>query len=261
MTDRAATTIARLLTHRSIRRFAPDPVPEEVLARWIEAGQAASTSSHVQAYAAIRVSDPETRARLAELTGGQRQVAEAGVFLVICSDSRRHQLVCSRAGDPCVENFESFLVAAIDASLFAQNLVVAAESEGAGICYIGGLRTELAAVDALLELPSGVYPLFGLCLGTPAEDPDVKPRLPIEEVLYEERVPEDATTLEQIDLYDTVMGEHYAARGLSGRNWSGGVRRKRGKPHRIELPDYYASKGASLDGAGSAETKNGNAEQ
>ena len=66
---------------------------------------------------------------------------------------------------------EAFLVAVVDASLFAQNLCIAFESLGYGICYIGGLRNRLDEVDGLLELPHGVYPLYGLCVGRPAEDP------------------------------------------------------------------------------------------
>lgn len=246
MSDHTDKTIEGLLAHRSIRRFAPDPVPEAALERWVRAGQAASTSSHVQATSVIRIVDPEARERLVELTGGQRQVADAGAFLVICGESRRHRLLAERAGTPCRENFESFLVAAIDAALFAQNLVVAAESEGMGICYIGGLRNDLPAVDALLELPAGVFPLFGLCLGTPAADPAVKPRLPLEGVLFTDRYGSDAQLERAIDTHDEVMGAHYAARGLEGRTWSGGVARKIAALHREELAEYYRSKGARI---------------
>ncbi len=250
MSQQGDATILGMLEHRSIRRFTNDPVSTETLERWVQAGQAASTSSHVQAFSAIRITEPKTRERLVELTGGQRQVAEAGAFLVICGDSRRHRLLATNAGTPCHENFESFLVAAIDAALFAQNLVVAAESEGAGICYIGGLRNDLPAVDALLELPAGVFPLFGLCLGTPAEDPAVKPRLPIAGVLFTDRYPGDGELERAIEEHDAAMAKHYAERGLPGRNWSGGVGRKRAVPHRTELPEYYTSKGARLDGRG-----------
>ena len=242
--------IEHLLAHRSIRKFTADPVSDADLARWVRAGQAASTSSHVQAYAAIRVRDPDTRARLVELTGGQPQVAEAGAFLVIAADGRRHQLIGADLGSPPAENLESFLVSVIDATLFAQNLVVAAESEGQGICYIGGLRNDLPAVTELLELPTGVFPLYGLCIGTPAEDPAVKPRLSVAGVLYEERVPDDETVRKSIAAHDDEMAEYYSSRGLDGRNWSGGVVRKRRVAHRDRLDEYYTSQGANL---GSAE--------
>ena len=59
----------------------------------------------------------------------------------------------------------------------AQSLVTAAESESLGICYIGGIRNNPGPVSALLRLPQGVYPVFGLCLGYPDQDPEIKPRL------------------------------------------------------------------------------------
>jgi hypothetical protein len=139
-------------------------------------------------------------------------------------------------------------VSVVDASLFAQNLGLAAESRGLGLCYIGGLRNDLPAVDALLELPEGVYPLFGLCLGVPATRPARKPRLPVEALLVEERYPDDATMLELIDGYDASMAAYYAERGLSGRDWSGGVLRKNAVARRQGLLDYYTDKGARLDG-------------
>ena len=244
--------IEHLLAHRSIRQFTADPVSDADLARWVRAGQAASTSSHVQAYLAIRVRDASTRARLVELTGGQPQVADAGAFLVIAADARRHQLIGADLRSPPAENLESFLVSVIDATLFAQNLVVAAQSEGQGICYIGGLRNDLPAVTELLELPRGVFPLYGLCLGTPAEDPAVKPRLPVEGVLFEDRVPDDETLRRSIATHDDEMAAYYASRGLEGRNWSGGVMRKRRVAHRDQLDEYYTAQGANL---GSAEAR------
>lgn len=65
-------TIERLKSHRSIRKFTDQPVSRELLVALIEAGQAAATSSHVQAYSVIHVKNPETRETIAELAGGQR---------------------------------------------------------------------------------------------------------------------------------------------------------------------------------------------
>ena len=115
--------LSTLLEHRSIRRFRADPIPEVDLHRAVDAGQRAATSSNIQAYCAIRISDPDRLERLVALTGGQRKVAECPLFLAICGDTRRHRLVASRAGRPHVSNLEAFMLAAIDASLFAQKAV------------------------------------------------------------------------------------------------------------------------------------------
>ena len=119
-----------LLAHRSIRRFSTEPVVEEDLRQAVAAGQQAATSSNIQGYCAIRIRDAKRLKRLVKLTGGQKKVAECGAFLVICGDTRRHRLLARRSGRPHVSNLEAFMLALIDASLFAQNMVVALESLG-----------------------------------------------------------------------------------------------------------------------------------
>ena len=75
---------------------------------------------------------------------------------------------------------EDLLVATTDVALFAQNIAVAAESKGYGICYIGGVRNQPEAIAELLQLPKGVAPMYAMSIGVPNEANDVKPRLPID---------------------------------------------------------------------------------
>ena len=149
-------TISLMMRHRSIRRYMPEPVPDHHVRQAVEAGQAASTSSAVQAYSLIQVTDPDHRQRLAELTGPQEKVARSGAFFIVCGDARRHRLFAERAGERYAARLEGFLLAVIDATLFAQNLVLAFESLGYGVCYIGGLRNQLPEVDRLLAVPEGI---------------------------------------------------------------------------------------------------------
>lgn len=233
--------------HRSIRKFAPTPVPDEDVRSAVAAAQCAATSSWIQAYALLQVEDPSTRRQLVPLVGGQSQVAEAGAFFVVLGDTRRHRILAERAGAPYANNLEVFLLAVIDASLFAQNLALAFEAQGYGICYIGGLRNELASVDRLLELPHGVYPLFGLTVGVPAEDPAPRPRMPVEGVWFKDRYPTDDEVLAQVARHDVEARAHYAARGLANRDWSGATWRKFRAAMRPDLARYYTEKGASLE--------------
>lgn len=239
--------IDTLLRHRSIRTYADGPVRDEDILRAVAAGQAASTSSAVQAYCLIRVRDPETREHLAQLTGPQEKVAKAGAFFVICGDTRRHRLACARDGLPYDAKLEAFLLSVIDATLFAQNLVVAFESMGYGICYIGALRNQLFEADAALALPQGVFPLYGLCVGVPAEEPLPRPRLDPQSVLFEEHYPDDQTILAQLEEYDTRYRDYLRGRGAEERDWSAIMARKFSQLERVDLGAYYRSKGANLD--------------
>lgn len=240
-------TLELLRRHQSVRSFDPTELDASEVRAAIEAARWASTSSNVQAYSLLRVTDPGRRERLAELSGGQPQVAQAPAFFVVCGDQRRHRLVAADAGQPYAANLETFLLAVVDASLFAQNLALAFESLGWGICFIGGLRNRLPEVDALLELPEGVLPLYGLCAGRPAEENGQRPRLPLEAVYFEDRYPDDSELRALIARYDRVSAEYYAARGAPGRDWSGGIWRKFRQPRREHLAQFYRSKGALLD--------------
>lgn len=82
-------TLSLLMNHRSIRKFTDEPVTEEQLKTIVAAGQMASTSSNVQAYSIIAITDSEKKRRLAELAGNQAYIVECPVFLVWCADLYR----------------------------------------------------------------------------------------------------------------------------------------------------------------------------
>jgi len=239
--------INQMHAHRSIRKYTDRPVPDETIQAAFEAAQCAATSANIQVYSTIRVTDPDTLAQLVTLTGGQQKVAECGAFFVVCGDIRRHRLLAKRADSPCRENLESFLLCAVDASLFAQNLVLAFESLGWGTCYIGGLRNDLKGVDKLLSLPEGVYPFFGLCVGEAAEEPWKRPRLPLPAVLFEDSYPDDEALLAMMDAYDDDMAAYYEQRGASGRRWVSQMDSFFAEPRRTGDRTFYQSQGASFD--------------
>ncbi|MEC7587984.1 MAG: oxygen-insensitive NADPH nitroreductase, partial [Pseudomonadota bacterium] len=173
-------TIDLLTSHRSIRKFTDEPVDPDLFSRLVEAAQASASSSFLQGVTIIRVTDPGKRVALRDVAGGQAYVEMAPEFLVFCADLSRPMRCCRQHGGTPAEGLtEQFVIATVDAALYAQNLVIAAESAGLGICYIGALRNDPAKVTELLDLPQQVYPVFGLCLGHPAQDPEVKPRLPV----------------------------------------------------------------------------------
>jgi len=239
-------TLDLMKQHRSVRRFKDQPIPDDHIRQAVAAGQMASTSSAVQAYCCLHIRNQGTREQLAVLAGDQKQVAHGGAFLVLCADTRVHRLLAERAGEPYHATLEAFLVAVIDASLFAQNLALAFESMGYGICYIGGLRNRLPDVDALLELPHGTYPLFGMCVGVPDQAPSQRPRLPIEAVLFDDRCPDDTALLDVLGGYDERYRRFLTERGAPATGWTEGIAGRYRAPTRPELALFYAGKGADL---------------
>lgn len=215
-------TIELLQSHRSIRKFTDRKIPRELFEAFIRAGQSAATSNHVQAYSIIHVVNPENRSKLAELAGGQAYVADCSDFLVFCADMKRSTEAAERAGAEVIRGMtEQLLVASIDTALMAQNVAVAAESAGVGLCYIGGIRNNPAEVSEILRLPAHVYPVFGMCLGYPDQDPEVKPRLPLASILKEDYY-QDERDEALVAEFDATMRRYYLERtgGNKETNWS-----------------------------------------
>ncbi len=183
--------IASLLTHRSVRGYRPDPVPKGTLQTIIAAAQSAATSSNLQTWSVVAIDDPATRAECAKIANNQKHIEECPLFLAFCADISRNARLGEAEGKTLesLPYLETFLVAAIDAALAAQNAVVAAESLGLSTVYIGAMRNNIGRVAELLALPPGVVCVFGLCVGypKPGAESAVKPRLPQPAILFHER--------------------------------------------------------------------------
>jgi len=254
MTDSVLDVIQR---HASVRHYRPDPLPPALVETIVAAGQRASTSSNMQAYSVVAVTDATKRQRLAELCGNQKHVAEAPLFLAWCADLARLERICQRRGYRQVSEYlENFLVAAVDAVIAAQNAALAAESLGLGICYIGSIRNRSAEVIALLGLPKLVFPITGMTVGWPATTPRVKPRLPLRAVLHWEQY-DTRHEEEDLQAYDRVMIESGIYRGrqipAAGREvveedygWSEHIARRVAQVARTDLRRIVQEQGFEL---------------
>ncbi len=202
------------LNHRSVRRFLPKPLEPGQLETLIRCGQAAASSSFIQAYSVVRVTRAEARAAIAAAAGGQAWIERAAEFLVFCADLRRLNTACERAGRGELEGYsEHALAAVIDVALMAQNVLLAAESQGLGGVFIGGIRNHPQVIAEQLALPKWVIPAFGMCLGWPDQDNPVKPRMPVDYVLHQDRYQEP--TAARMAEYDAEMAAYYATRGAN----------------------------------------------
>ncbi len=213
----AYSTLELIQNHRSIRKFTDAPISPEMLHAIIQSAQHAASSSFMQCVTLLRITSKALREPLIELTGNQPYVASAPEFLLFCADFNRHQQIAPKAQLGYVEQL---LTASIDAGLMGQNALLAAQSLGLGGVFIGGIRNHPQKVCALFALPEHVFPLFGLCLGWPDQNPEIKPRLPESLVLHENQYqPVDFDVLNQ---YDTVLHDYYQHRTGNPRDarWS-----------------------------------------
>jgi FMN reductase (NADPH) len=250
-------TIELIHRHASVRKFTADSVPADAIEAMVAAAQRASTSSNLQVVSVVAVTDAEKRARLSGICG-QEHVAKAPVVLVWCADLRRLDRACALRGYTQVTEYvENFLMCALDVGIAAQNGVVAAESLGLGVCYLGSVRNNTQAVIDLLGLPRLVFPVVGMAVGWPAGPPAVRPRLPVSAVLYwnaydtEHR---DAALAE----YDRAMiatgiyeGRQVPVPGKAGETeaygWLEHSARRVSQAARTDLRDVLARQGFALE--------------
>ncbi len=180
--------IPEIQQHRTIRQYKSDPIPEEILTRILTAGTRASNTGNMQLYSLIVTTDPAVKSELAPLHFNQPMVTQASVVLTCCADIHRFSLWCRlREATPCYDNFVWFVNAAIDTLLASENIALAAEHEGLGICYLGTTTYNALEIADVLQLPKGVLPVTTLTIGYPETVPPLTDRLPLEGVIHRDR--------------------------------------------------------------------------
>lgn len=215
-------TIELMKNHRSVRKFKDQSVSSDLIEHVVSAAICASTSSHLQPYSIINVDDQQTRADLCKLAHNQKWITQAPVFLVFCADWQRNTEICATEDSSYEKGYaEHLLISTIDTSLVAQNTMLAAESLGLGGVFIGGIRNKISEVASLLDIPTQVMPLFGMCLGWPDEMNAKKPRLPIEVTLHSNRFTSFSQS-EEFNAYDRQIASYYKCRDpeVQGKTWS-----------------------------------------
>ena len=176
-----------IFNHRSIRKYKSDPIPAELLDQVLLAGSRASTTGNMQVYSMIVTTDDELKERLWQAHFRQDMVKEAPAVITFCADFNRFKKWCrQRQAEPGYDNFLSFFTAAIDALLASQNVVLEAEANGLGVCYLGTATYNADMISDILNLPEGVVPVAAIVIGYPADNPPLTDRLPMEAIVHKE---------------------------------------------------------------------------
>jgi len=237
-----------LRKHSSVRKYKDYTLTKEEVSELVETAQHAASSHFVQAYSVIWVSDEQKKGELGRLSKNPTQFKTAGAALLLCADFHRLQVAGKlQQTEIDIDTTENVLVGAVDVALFAQNLVIAAEGKGFGICYIGGVRNEPTAISQLFDLPTGVFPLFAITIGIPDQQNEVKPRLPVTAIMHENNY-DSVKYDELLPEYDQIMEDYYMSRGSNQKtvNWTKSMAEFLEKPRRPHMADFLASKGFNL---------------
>lgn len=186
--------IKAMLNRKSIRKYRPEMPGDEAIKAIVRAGQQAPFA--IQLCSLVLSRDREQHAY------------EAPLKFIICVDAHRAEVVASRRGWQIAMNDLFLLVLGMqDAALMAQNMVMAAESLGLGSCFLGAVPYQAEEIIETYKLPPRVFPMVGLVMGYPAEDPPPRPRYPLAFTLFEGQYP--AFDEEMIQRAMAAMDEGY----------------------------------------------------
>lgn len=212
-------TIRTQMAHRTIRAFTEEPLGEETVTTLLEVARHTATSAFYQQFTIIRVLDPAVREQI-HLASGQPYVGGTrGELWVFVLDLARNAAIREQAGaslEP-LSRMNAYQQGAADTLLAAQNVVVAAESLGLGTVYLGSIGADPRRVIRALGLPRLTYPLLGLLIGHPTQEPQYKPRLPLSVTVGVDSYPALTDPAEQLAEYDAQVREYYDLRDSNNR--------------------------------------------
>ena len=161
---------------RSIRDYEERPVPEDKLARVLEAARLSPSARNSQDRSFVVVRDKEQRRELARAAGHQLHLAVAPVVIAAVGTKPEYHMP---NGVPAY---------AVDMGIALDHITLVAVDEGLGTCWIGGFDQETA--KRALGVPDEYVIAALLTLGFPKAVPEAKPRKSLEEVVCHDRFEE-----------------------------------------------------------------------
>lgn len=202
---------------RTVRKYLDKNIPAELLQSMLESAMRAPTTGNMQLYSAIVTTDKEIKRRLSPCHFNQPQVMSAPAVITFCADYNRFIKWCEASeAVPGYNNFQSFMTATLDATIFAQQFNTIAELNGLGCCYLGTTTYNAEEIAEVLNLPKMVIPIITITVGYPDGDATQVERLPIDGIIHhdtyndysENRVREIHREKESLDVNKGYVAEN-----------------------------------------------------
>ena len=193
--------VARMIGRRVCRHYGKEAISDGLLETLLAAAQSAPAKSDLQQYSIV-IADKDQQQAVSDMIGSMPWIADASRFLVFCADMHRGQRVAEIRGHEYANNtLDTFMNAAVDASIAMMSLITAAGFKGLGTCPVSAVRAHTAAICDLLGLPKGVFPVAGLTVGYPTDDGRFTLRLPSSVVVHHGKY-DDSNLDTELKAYD-----------------------------------------------------------
>lgn len=245
-------TIDTQVNHRTIRAFKNQTLTPEQLETLYTVAQHTPTSMFMQNFSILHITDEKKRAKIRELCG-QKYVGAEGDLFIFIADLYRNQQIRKQLGkdDGRVHTTDIFFQAMEDTILAFQNMANAVESMDLGCVTLGTINDHPIEMLKVLDLPKLTFPVLGLQVGVPDQEPQLKPRLPLKFTCFEENYNRDFDVKDLVD-YDKVVTTYYDLRDSNRRidSFTKQITGKKLDEHvtdRDQLPEELHQQGLCLD--------------
>lgn len=168
-------------TRRSIRRYKITPVDDKAIELVLEAARWAPSWANTQCWKFIVVRDSNIKSELANTLSANNPATDAirnaPVVIVACAELGKSGYY---HGEPATGKGDYWYM--FDVALAMQNLVLAAQSLGLGTVHVGFFNAKKVAT--ILKVPQGLCVVEMTPLGYPEEEPKVRPRKELSEIVF-----------------------------------------------------------------------------
>lgn len=246
------STVDTQINHRSIRKFKDQVLSKDQLETLYTVAQHTPTSMFMQNFSILHITDSAKREKIRTLCN-QKYVGAEGDLFIFVADLYRNQQIRKQLGktDGRVHTTDIFFQAMEDTLLAVQNFANAVESLGLGYVDLGTVNDHPKKMDAVLDLPPLTFAVLGMQVGVPDQQPQLKPRLPLDFTCFENDYKKDFK-VQDLKEYDEVVTTYYDLRDSNRRIDSftkqiTGAKLDDHETERDELCELLHQKGLCLD--------------
>lgn len=198
------TTREAMEKRRSIRKFKPAPIADDILKSLLESARLAPSGCNAQPWRFKIIKDGATKMKLARAAHDQSFIADAPVVLVCCADNRgylegtvssiqdleRTGVIEEQVAETILKRTEAMAAMpvsqlapriAFNVAIAVEHIVLRALDFGLGSCWIR-LFDEQAIRD-IFGWDDNIHVVNLLPVGYPAEEPGPRNRRPLEDIL------------------------------------------------------------------------------
>lgn len=171
VTDRGTSFFELAARRRSVRHFQERPVPDECVRKLVETAMRAPTACNRQLWHFVAVTDPEVKDAMSRLgdSYSQSYLYDAPVIIAVFYDASME------SRNPCHTAY-------ITSGMAIYAILLAAEAQGLGAIYLGGIM-DPRGIEQAVAAPAHLQNLGLICIGYPADSPPAPPARNVDDVL------------------------------------------------------------------------------